>query len=122
MFLYCNWSGSENLKPLVIGKSKRPRCFKRVNSLESDYEVNKKAWMTSAIFEQWLLKLDKCKNEMKPKIILFIDNCIAHPSSIQKKLKFITLAYFPSNMTSKLQPLEQGIIKSVKVHYQQRYS
>lgn len=55
----CNMTGLEKLKLLVIGKSKNPRCFKGIKSLDVDYEFNKKAWMTSEIYIKWLLKLDK---------------------------------------------------------------
>ena len=41
--------------PLVIWKSLNPRCFKRVNkkTLLVEYYANKKAWMTSVIFENF---------------------------------------------------------------------
>lgn len=45
-----NMSGSEKLKLLVIGKSKNPRCFEGIKSLDVDYEHNKKAWMKSEIY------------------------------------------------------------------------
>jgi hypothetical protein len=43
----------------VIGKSKNPRCFKNVKSLPTEYVANKKAWMTSEIFTNWLHQIDK---------------------------------------------------------------
>lgn len=120
VLLCCNWSGTEKLKPLVIGKSKRPRCFKGVKSLETDYDSNKKAWMTGDIFEKWLLNLDNQMRKEKRKILLFLDNCTAHPQRVAERLKFVNLIYFPPNMTSKLQPLDQGIIQNVKVYYRKR--
>ena len=46
--------------PLVIWKPLNPRCFKRVNkkTLPVEYHANKKACMTSSIFETWLKKFD----------------------------------------------------------------
>ena len=43
-------------KLLVIGKSSRPCCFKNVNvdNLPVTYRANKKAWLTSQIFIEWL--------------------------------------------------------------------
>jgi hypothetical protein len=41
---------------LVIGKSKNPRCFKGVRILSVDYYSNANAWMTSVIFNDWLVK------------------------------------------------------------------
>ena len=52
-----NMSGKEKLPPMVIGKSLMPRCLKNVKNLPVEYTVNKKAWMTSTIFETWLRKI-----------------------------------------------------------------
>ena len=53
--LCSNADGSEKLKPLVIGKSENPRCFKSFNhKLYVDYKANKKAWMNSVVFADWI--------------------------------------------------------------------
>jgi len=54
-----NMSGTEKLKLFVIGKAKKPRCFKGIKSLAVDYRSNKKAWMTSSLFSEWLLNFDR---------------------------------------------------------------
>lgn len=115
-----NMIGTEKLKLLVIGKSKNPRCFKGVKSLEVDYDFNKKAWMTSSIFEEWLSKFNKKIGREGRKVALIVDNCPAHPSSIKSKFKNVELVFFPPNMTSKLQPMDQGIIKNLKFHYRKK--
>ncbi|GFV15453.1 hypothetical protein TNCV_4834791 [Trichonephila clavipes] len=43
--------GSEKITPLVIGKSAKPRCFKGINSFPTKYRSNKKAWMTTELFD-----------------------------------------------------------------------
>ncbi|XP_050300906.1 tigger transposable element-derived protein 4-like [Anthonomus grandis grandis] len=113
-------SGTEKLRLLIIGKSKNPRCFKGIKSFAVDYEYNKKAWMTSEIYEKWLLKPDKKFAAQRRKVLLFVDNCPAHPKSVESKLKNIKLEYFPPNLTSILQPMDQGIIKNLKQHYRNR--
>ncbi|CAG9566413.1 unnamed protein product [Danaus chrysippus] len=105
----------EKRKLLVIGKAKKPRCFKNVKTLPVDYEANKKAWMTSEIFEKVLRKWDSELRRHNKKIILFIDNCPAHPHI--QKLTNIKLAFLPPNTTSVIQPIDQGIIKTLKSHY-----
>lgn len=115
-----NMSGSEKLKLLVIGKSKNPRCFKGIKSLDVDYEHNKKAWMTSEIYDKWLKKLDKIFAAQNRKILLFVDNCPAHPKNVEANLKNIKLKYFPPNLTSVLQPMDQGIIQNLKQQYRKR--
>lgn len=76
--------------------------------------------MTSEIYEKWLVKLDKKFASQKRNILLFVDNCPAHPKDVEDKLKNIKLAYFPPNMTSLLQPMDQGIIQNLKQHYRKR--
>lgn len=46
---------------------------------------------------------------------MFIDNCTAHGEV--PNLKNIKIKYLPPNTTSKLQPLDQGIIQSFKMQY-----
>ncbi|XP_050339622.1 tigger transposable element-derived protein 4-like [Bactrocera neohumeralis] len=117
LMLAANMDGSEKFKILLIGKSAKPRCFRGIKWLPVHYKANSKAWMTVQIFEEWVLNLDKRFQSTGRKILLFIDNCPAHPKDVQSKLKTIELAYFPPNMTSKLQPLDQGVIQNLKVSY-----
>ena len=105
--LIANMDGTEKLKPLVIGKFRNPRSFKNVKSLPVNYEANKKTWMTSSMFEQWIKDLDRSMTRQKRKILLFVDNCLAHPHI--QNLKSVTLLFLPPNTTSKIQPMDQGI-------------
>jgi DDE superfamily endonuclease/Tc5 transposase DNA-binding domain len=114
-----NMSGTEKCELLVIGKSRSPRCFKNVRSLPVQYEANKNAWMTSVLFEKWLLKLDEQFLAQQRSVLLFVDNCSAHPKNVQDKLQAIKLEFFPPNMTSKLQPCDLGIIKNIKHYYRE---
>ncbi|GBN47008.1 Tigger transposable element-derived protein 6 [Araneus ventricosus] len=45
VMLGANMTGHQKLKPLVIGRSKNPRCFKGAKSLEVDYDLNKKIFV-----------------------------------------------------------------------------
>lgn len=112
-----NMSGSEKLKPLIIGRSKKPRCFKKIKSLPVHYENNIKAWMNCNLFEKWIMELDKRFTQEKRKVLLFVDNCSAHGKSVKEKLISIRLEFFPPNVTSILQPMDMGIIRTIKVYY-----
>jgi hypothetical protein len=64
----------ENRDLLVVVKSKNPRCFKVVRSLPLDHYSNANAWMTTVIFNDWLVKWDL---ELKRKVVLPVDSCTA---------------------------------------------
>ncbi|XP_054709194.1 tigger transposable element-derived protein 6-like [Uloborus diversus] len=114
-----NMSGKEKHRLLVIGKSKNSRVFKNVTSLEVDYRSNKKSWMTSDIFEECISKLDRKMRDQNRKIALLVDNCPAHPN-VSSKLSNVNLIFLPPNTTLKLQPMDQGVIKNLKLHYRKR--
>ena len=50
----------------------------------------------------------------KKKVALIIDNCPVH--SMIDKLKSIELIFLPPNTKSKLQPMDQGVIRSLKAY------
>lgn len=113
--LCSNASGTDKRRPLVIGKSKNPRCFKNFDpSLYTDYASNRKAWMTSVEFHAWLKKFDRWAKTKRHKVALVIDNATSHKTV---DLEYVTLFFLPPNMTTVLQPLDAGIIRSFKAHY-----
>lgn len=113
-----NMSGTEKLPLLVIGKSKNPRCFKGMKSLPVWYEANKKAWITQELFERYIRRLDRKFELEQRKVLLFVDNCAAHGHI--DKLNAIEMEFLPPNTTSVLQPMDQGVIQNLKVHYRSR--
>lgn len=117
-----NMTGSDKLKLLVIGKSAKPRCFKNIDisSLPVKYSNNKTAWMTSEIYESWLHEFDRKFQKQNRKVLFFLDNCPAHPKILSQQLKAIHVVFFPPNMTSKLQPMDQGVIKNIKHLYRKK--
>ena len=105
----------EKLSLLIISKSKSPRCFRGIKSLPLEYTANAKAWMTGEIFQLWLEKWNRKLCSKNRNILLVMDNCAAHPRGLN--FTNINIKFLPSNTTSKLQPCDQGIIQSLKVHY-----
>ena len=112
----CNASGKNKIKPLVIGKSQKPRCFNHINikTLPVRYCNSKKAWMTMELWNNWLKWFD---SKLRKKSILLIDNCPAHTDGSYLGLKNLHVVYLPPNTTSHIQPCDAGIIHNFKVNY-----
>jgi hypothetical protein len=53
-FFLCNADGSEKHEIFFIGKSQKPRCFKKKTpqALGFYYRANEKAWMTRKLFDE----------------------------------------------------------------------
>ncbi|GBP89083.1 Tigger transposable element-derived protein 4 [Eumeta japonica] len=115
LLVAANMSGSCKRKLLVIGKAKKPRCFKNIHSLPVTYENNTRSWMTSQIFEKWLRSWDAELKSGGNKILLLVDNRPAHP--VVSNLKCIKLVFLPPNVTSVLQPMDQRVTKASKTQY-----
>ena len=90
----------------------RSRCFKNVKQLPCRYRAQKKSWMAGVLFEEWVRKLDSSFRPQSKKVALLIDSCPAHPKI--KNLMKINLIFLPPNTTSVLQPMDQGVIRSLK--------
>ncbi len=121
--LCCNATGTDKLTPLVIGKSKRPRCFGKKGTFNPEIYVqylnNTKAWMTSPIYQQWLRDLDRRMRRANRHICLLVDNA---PSHIHEGLELtnVTAVFLPPNTTAHLQPCDAGIIKNFKLKYRMK--
>ena len=116
--LCCNLDGTEKIKPLVIGKSKKPRCFKNVDldSKWMSYWSNNSAWMNTSIFIPWLKYFNLLMHGRR--VLLLVDNVSSHLKS--PELQNVTVHYLPPNMTSAVQPLDVeeyiGLEDSEMVH------
>eukprot|EP00731_Ephydatia_muelleri_P026385 Em0018g485a len=127
--LAVNVCGTERLKPIVIHKYKRPRCFG--NSFNPDivvsYYYNKKAWMRSEVFTDWSKKVNEQFLSQQRNCVMLLDNASSHgvaDTLLTKvgsldafRLSNLLLLFLPLNCTSVVQPLDQGIIAAFKAHY-----
>ena len=120
-----NASGKLKLKPLFIHTSKNPRAMKgmKKEKLPVFWTNNKKAWMTTTVWEAWLkdnfipeVKRDFRLKGIEFKVLLLVDNCSSHPdlSHIDPNVK---MCFLPPNTTSLIQPMDQGTIATVKALY-----
>ena len=74
--------------------------------------------MTGVLFEEWVRKLDSSFRAQSRKVTLLIDNGPALHEN--KNLTNINLIFVPPNATSVLQPMDQGVIRSLKAHYRKK--
>jgi hypothetical protein len=116
VLLCVNSDGSDRQVLIVIGKSPKPKCFKNVKKLPIKYHANSKAWMMTEIFCSFLHSLDVQMGAQNRQIILFVDNCAAHPKDTPF-LRNVRVVRYLANCTSTLQPLDLGIIYSLKAYY-----
>ena len=111
-----------------IGKSKNPRCFKKINRklLRIEYRYNKTKWMTGIIMEEYLQQLDNKIRGANRKVLLLLDNFSGHELGVElvggkQGLSNIRVEWLPPNTTSHWQPLDQGIIASFKTIYRKEW-
>jgi hypothetical protein len=134
----CNADGSEKLPPMFIGRWKRPRCFgkKSVESYGFYYRNNRRAWMTSELFEEWVILNEIVTTQLMPTdryikhldlifrrqnrhIAYTLDNFSGHEISYIPTN--ILLIPFEPNLTPFVQPLDAGIIRCFKAHYRKAF-
>ena len=68
--------------------------------------------MSGELFQEWVEGLDNKFLAQKRKVV---DNCPSHLEV--ENLKAIKLVFLPPNTTSKTQPMDQGVIRSLKAKY-----
>ena len=108
----------EKLPKLVISKSKTPRCFKHIKIYPVNTNHKRRVGWTVKHLKNGCAKLDRTFQMEGRKTALLIDNCPAHPSV--SDLTNVQLVFLPPNTTSVLQPMDQGVIRSLKAHYRGR--
>lgn len=115
ILLCCSLLG-EKYSPLIISKSKSPRCMRNfdIKNINVQYLSSKNAWMTSELFNQWAHELNNEMVSQTRKILLILDNAPCH---IMPNCSAIEFLFLPKNTTAVLQPLDMGVIKSFKNHY-----
>lgn len=110
----CNSTGTEK-KVFAVGNISNPACFEKEGT-PLPYYSSENALMTDWIWCDILQKLDQSLG--KRKIILFTDKEACH--SVKMTLRNIKIAFTPSSLPSETQPLNQGIIRMVKIYYRSR--
>lgn len=116
-----NEEGSERIPLMFIGTAWKPRVFKKKNGTELglDYHANNKGWMTLLLFNDCLRRFDAyISRTPNRKVALLIYNCSALGTLENlPSLQSVLVIYLLLNITSKIQPMDAGIIATAKVRY-----
>lgn len=125
-----NATGTHQQKPVLLGKSAKPSCFKHVNmdALAVIHKSQRNAWMNSEIVDEWFKKdfvpavksHQRSQNIRSPKALLLIDNCSAHPDELSNRGGSVTCLFLPPNTASLIQPMDQGVLQATKNQYKRK--
>ena len=93
--IFCVNMDREFKKTLVIGKSGKPRCFKSIDTrtLPVAWEHNKKAWMTSKIYQRWLQNCHSKMRRQNRQVLLLLNNAPSHHVNVTN----VKLVFLPAN-------------------------
>jgi hypothetical protein len=97
--------------------------------LPVNYHYQKAGWMDRMIFKDWFLQnfvpevqsfLEK--NDMPPKALFLLNNAPSHPSMsiLTSEDGNIFVLYLPPNVTSIVQPMNQGVMETMKSLYKKK--
>jgi hypothetical protein len=116
--LCANSDGTEKEELLIIGHSAKPRAFnkKTGQQLGFFYRFNKKAWMTTQLFQEWLQQFDVRMRRQERQVLLLLDNAPTHAVK-NLVLTNVKVLFLPPNTTSRIQPMDAGIIAAFKKRY-----
>ena len=114
---YPNWYPTIVLK-ISIMQMNLVCFFKNIQTLPWRYRSQEKSWVDGVFFEEWVREINTELKTKVRKIALKIDNCPAHPEI--ENISLAKLIFLPPYTTLVIQPMDQGIIRSLKVHYRKR--
>ena len=80
--------------------------------------LNVRSWLTGA-HHRWVKMFDLKMRERKRHVCLLVNNFSAHDLAFEPTN--VTIHFFAPNLTSFIQPLDAGIIRCFKAHYQQSF-
>ena len=117
-------AGEKVNEPIVVWRSAKLRCFKNLINPKPHYDVHyyssQKSWMTSEIMDSVLTKINRKMAPAKRNILFFMHNAPCHLENFVVSYSNIKVVLLSKNTTSRLQPLDAGIIRNFKVKYRKR--
>lgn len=118
--LCTNVDGSDKMDPLIIGRYENYPSFESRSSVKASakhgvsYHSNRKRWLTSTLFYDWLSIIDKRLALVNKDIVLILDDSASH-RVVNIKLQRIRLLYTSS--TSNSLPMDWGLEKAFRLSF-----
>jgi hypothetical protein len=115
----CTSADGKKVPLAFIGKSKRPRCFRNNPVLKvAHYFNHKNAWSDAVGFKQWFdtVFLPYVRTQNDQPVLLIMDNHSSH-DGVRDTRGQVRIEGLPPNVTSRIKPMDGGIIKTSKTHY-----
>ncbi|KAI1006816.1 hypothetical protein K3495_g1401 [Podosphaera aphanis] len=99
-----NENGTDKLPLWVIGSAKQPRDHRRnhggnIEQYGIKWRANKKSWMTTNLFQEWLLWFEKRMRNNNRSVLLLLDNRPAHKIG-ELELRPTKVYFLPPNTSS----------------------
>jgi hypothetical protein len=109
---YCGRNG----KASRDWKSSKTKMFQQpeINNLPVIWRNNKTDWVTAAAMKEWMNMFNAKMKMENRNTILFLDNATRH---IKVTLSNVKIDWFSANATSVLQPMDMGVIYTLKSHH-----
>ncbi|KAL1283705.1 Tigger transposable element-derived protein 1 [Trichinella pseudospiralis] len=127
--LFCCNAAGHVMKPGLIYKAANPRSINHCDKkyLPVHWMHNKKTWATKDLFLDWFHScfIPETKQYLNAlglefKVLLILDSVTGHPTNLQLESDDVDVAFLPSNTSSHIQPLDQGVIRTFKACYIRR--
>nr|XP_006114656.1 jerky protein-like [Pelodiscus sinensis]XP_006114657.1 jerky protein-like [Pelodiscus sinensis]XP_025036178.1 jerky protein-like [Pelodiscus sinensis] len=126
-----NATGTHKIKLLMVSKFKQPGTFKGIVHQLVEYKTQPNAWVDKDIFLYWFHHIfaPAVKDHLKErglaedtKVILVLDDSQARPSEAELVSGNIFTIFLPANVTSLIQPMDQGITQNLKALYRREFT
>lgn len=113
-----NATGTDKRPLLVVGGASGPDYASDPFTLPILYKTNPQAWMSKAIFSDWMYALDLELRSLGRKAVLLTDDIPVHQDI--SKLGAMNIVYIPVHSKSKTLPMDLGITQQLKFQYRKR--
>jgi hypothetical protein len=120
--MVCAASDGTKVPLSVIGKPKKPVCFSLMDNGTPPLAYNNQpnAWFDRNITMWWIKTVFwpfHLRTQGDVNALLLLDNCTAHDIDMSRLPRKLAIHFLPPNMTSVHQPVDMGMIASLKVGY-----